>query len=132
MPTSHSADFTPAQLINDERRQEPRLSVSWRAALMFNTAKGPLRVFGYIKDISVSGLRVECDQTIITTQPVHIIIEIPSKDPQYEADVIQIYAAIRNSILSQDKYRLGLQITDFLGDAKLVLMRRIKARNLQL
>jgi hypothetical protein len=98
---------------------------------MFKAAKEPLRVFAYIKDVSLSGVSVECDQTIATTQPAHIMIEIPSKDPQYEADVIQVHGIIRNSILSQNVYRMGLQITDFVGDAKLVIMRRIQSRNSQ-
>ncbi|BBP00099.1 PilZ domain-containing protein [Sulfuriferula nivalis] len=131
MTTPDSTDQVVPQALNEERRQEPRIAVNWRAAIMFKAAKGPLRVFGYVRDISLSGMRVECDQTIATTQPVHIMIEIPSKDPQYETDVIQVHAIIRNSILSQNMYRMGLQITDFVGDAKLVIMRRIQRRNSQ-
>jgi hypothetical protein len=131
MPTSNSTDQAALQIPEVERRQEPRITVNWRAVILFKTAKGPLRVFGFVRDVSLSGLRIECDQTIATTLPVHIMIEIPSKDPQYEADVIQVHAIIRNSILSQNVYRMGLQITDFVGDAKLVIMRRIQSRNSQ-
>lgn len=131
MPTSDSADQTAQQLNNIERRREPRLAVNWRAAIMFKTAKEPLRVFGYVRDVSLSGLSIECDKTIATTQPIHIMIEIPSKNPHCEADVIQVHGIIRNSILSQNVYRMGLQITDFVGDAKLVIMRRIQRRNSQ-
>lgn len=125
MSSSDAIDLLNAH--GAERRQQPRVFVNWRTAIMFKTRQETIRVFGRTRDASASGVCIECEQTIITAGPVIVMIELPSKIAHAPPEVIQFSAEIKNYILAQDKYRIGIQIIEFHGNSETRMQMQLRS-----
>lgn len=125
MPSSDAINLLNAQGI--ERRTQPRVHVNWRTAIMFKTRHETIRVFGRTRDASASGVCIECEQTIITKEPVIVMIELPAKLAHAPPEVLQFSAEIKNCILAQDKYRIGMLIIEFHGNSETRLQMHLRA-----
>lgn len=126
MSSSEAIDMLNAHACGAERRQQPRVFVNWRTAILLKSATDTVRVFGRTRDASASGVCVECEQTLAVLTPVVIIIELPAKIANVPPDIIQVSAEIKNCILAKDKYRIGMQIIEFHGNAQHELLKHIQ------
>lgn len=73
---SNSMLVSPQKTSWGEKRQHPRLAVSWPAQM--ETSQGPMRV--QLKDISLGGAFVVCQNPLPLTEQFHITISAPSQE----------------------------------------------------
>jgi len=74
---SSSMFVSPQKTSWKEKRQHPRLAVSWPAQM--ETSQGSIRV--QLKDISLGGAFVLCQNPLALTEQFQLIISAPSQDP---------------------------------------------------
>lgn len=94
-----------------EQRQHQRFRVHWRVAVRI---EGGQMLYGETVDISIGGVCILLDQNLNCSKPVHLFIQMPSRRPGKEPDVVSAPIRILYSAYAADfdRWRLGAQFVD--------------------
>lgn len=93
-----------------ELRRSPRVNVSWRG--MIKIAEGkiiPVRAM----NISESGILLQCDEAVIVNKEYQLMLDVPQiRDLKLPSIKVPAKIRVQHMILSEGKYRLGMQFIE--------------------
>jgi hypothetical protein len=90
----------------DNRRQNPRLMVHWRARLM---VQAPKYVEAEVIDVSENGMGLRCQHRVREHQTYDFAVAIPDVLEWDRHDVVQFRAVVQSVVLSGTSFRVGVQ-----------------------
>jgi c-di-GMP-binding flagellar brake protein YcgR len=93
-----------------ELRRSPRINVSWRGMIKIVEGKIiPVRAM----NISVSGILLQCDEVAIVNKEYQLMLEVPQiRDLTLPPFKVPAKIRVQHAILSDGKYRLGMQFIE--------------------
>lgn len=115
---------------NLQRRQESRLRVNWRVALLCNDGVQQRTIFGKAKDISLEGMSILFDENLQHQGVSRLLLEIPSHVGGAGDVFVEIQSKPIYSVLSAGSFQVGMQFMSFANGGKSVLELQLNRLNL--
>lgn len=111
----------PSNVISaDQRRNEPRVAVNWRARVM---VASPRFVEATVIDISPGGMGLHCDHRVRERQVYDFAVAVPNLLEWDRFEVVQLRAVVQSVVLSGAKFRLGVQFVSIDPAAKALIQQ---------
>lgn len=123
----------PSYLANESRtlyesRKIRRHPVHWRVAIIRKTHGKTDIYHGRTHDISVSGASVHADQNIYLEDTVVMLLALPPQFPGLKEQLIEINCRMQYTVISDGRFRIGIQFLDFKGEGRALLSEYLSQR----
>jgi hypothetical protein len=106
----------------EERRDASRYAVQLKVGVVNRNADADQQktYYGRTRDISMRGGSILCDENIVFSKDIHLLLSLPSRQPGGRVRVVEIRSRTHYTVLDAeaDKFRIGFQFVEFIRDAK--------------
>lgn len=104
-----------------QRRQEKRLRVNWRVAMICGEGPAARTFFGKALDISLDGMSINCADNVNYQGTARVMLEIPTYATCGSNTFVEVQSKPIYSVLSGGCFQIGVQFLSFLNGSKSVL-----------
>lgn len=106
-----------------EIRESSRYLARWRIAIVFDETENKPTIHGYTHDLSLNGVSVHTDHTVVSLTPVTVLLSPPMAQEGERQKLIEIRSKLAYSVYSGSNFcfRVGLNFVKFKNDGLQVL-----------
>jgi hypothetical protein len=119
------ADELPQRKTAKENRKRERYLLHWKIAVVYehNDNGESKRFYGKTFDVSLTGTSIYSDHNIFVEGPIIVLISMPSPDDPSKNKMLEIKSRMAYTYLcsNRQRFRTGIQFTEFKGDGKELL-----------
>jgi c-di-GMP-binding flagellar brake protein YcgR len=120
------------RILNDdsELRKFPRYRLHLHVAIVYEN-KGQSEIFhGRTHDVSLSGASVYSDHNIFVTEPIKVLLAIPSPSSNQSTRLVEIHTKMAYTVMpaNHNKFRIGLNFLRFKADGRSILQEYLSNR----
>lgn len=109
--------------MSKEIRESSRYLARWRIAIVFDEMENRPTIHGYTHDLSLNGVSVHTDHTVVSSTPVTVLLSPPMAYEGERQKLIEIRSKLAYSVYSGSNFcfRVGLNFIKFKNDGLQIL-----------